>query len=58
MQKSKAFKRLPNTHKKKSRFGLTKGAGQCFIFWNGMCGKALVGRDGLFLGSSLGPSSS
>ena len=24
----------------KSRFGLTKGAGQCFIFWNGMCGKA------------------
>ena len=21
-------------------FGLTKGAGQCFIFWNGMCGKA------------------
>ena len=40
MQKSKAFKRLPNTHKTKSRFGLTKGAGQCFIFWNGMCGKA------------------
>ena len=25
---------------KKSRFGLTNGAGQCFIFWNGMCGKA------------------
>ena len=40
MQQSKAFKRLSNTHKKKSRFGLTKGAGQCFIFWNGMCGKA------------------
>ena len=40
MQKSKAFKRLPNTHKNKSRFGLTKGAGQCFIFWNGMYGKA------------------
>ena len=39
MQKSKAFKRLPNTQKK-TRFGLTKGAGQCFIFWNGMCGKA------------------
>ena len=49
MQKSQAFKRLPNTHTKKSRFGirvkgsrnlgLTKGAGQCFIFWNGMCGK-------------------
>ena len=29
-----------HTHKKKTRFGLTKGAGQCFIFWNGMCGKA------------------
>ena len=40
MQQSKAFKRLPNTHKNKSMFGLTKGAGQCFIFWNGMCGKA------------------
>ena len=51
MQKSKAFKRLPNTYtQKKSRFGvrvkgsrnlgLPKGAGQCFIFWNGMCGKA------------------
>ena len=52
MQKSQAFKRLPNahTHKKKSRFGirvkgsrnlgLTKSAGQCFIFCNGMCGKA------------------
>ena len=51
MQKSKAFKRLPNTHThKKSRFrirvkgsrnlGLTKGAEQCFIFWNGTCGRA------------------
>ena len=31
----------PSEHtQKKSRFGLTKGAGQCFIFWNGMCGKA------------------
>ena len=50
MQKSKAFKRLPNTHTQKSRFGirvkgsrnlgLTKGAEQCFIFWNGMCGRA------------------
>ena len=40
MQRSKALKRFPNTHKKKSRFGLTEGAGQCFIFWNGMCGKA------------------
>ena len=40
MQQSKAFRRLPNIHKKKSRFGLTKGVGQCFIFWNGMCGKA------------------
>ena len=28
-----------HTHKK-TRFGLTKGAGQCFIFWNGMCRKA------------------
>ena len=37
---SKAFKRFPNTPQRKSRFGLTKGAGQCFIFWNGMCGKA------------------
>ena len=53
MQKSKAFKRLPNTHIKKARLGvrvkgsrnlgLTKGAGQCFIFWNGMCGEA-IGR--------------
>ena len=53
MQKSKAFKRLPNTHKKKTRFGirvkgsrnlgLTKGIGQCFIFRNGMCGKATGG---------------
>ena len=51
MQKSKALKRLPNTHThKKKRFGirvkgsrnlgLTKGAEQCFIFWNGMCGRA------------------
>ena len=50
MQKSKAFKRLPNTYTKKTRFGirvkelrtlgLTKGAEQSFIFWNGMCGKA------------------
>ena len=48
-----------HTKTKKSRFGLTKGAGQCFIFWNGMCvGRQVVGRDGLFLGSSLGPSSS
>ena len=61
MQKSKAFKRLPNTHthtKKKSRFGLTKGAGQCFIFGTVCVGRQLVGRDGLFLGSALGPSSS
>ena len=36
----KAFKRFPNTHQRKSRFGLTKGAGQCFIFWNGLCEKA------------------
>ena len=55
MQKSKAFKRLPNTHThththKKSRFGirvkgsrnlgLTKDAEQIFVFWNGMFGKA------------------
>ena len=37
---SKSFKRFPNTHQRKSRFGLTKGSGQCFIFWNGMCEKA------------------
>ena len=56
MQKSKAFKRLPNTHTKKnnkSRFGvrlkgsrnlgLTEGAEQSFVFWNGMCGKATGG---------------
>ena len=57
MQKSKAFKRLPNTrkhtHKKKPRFGvrvkgsrnlgLTEGAEQSFVFWNGMCGKATGG---------------
>ena len=29
---SEAFKRFPSTHQGKSRFGLTKGAGQCFIF--------------------------
>ena len=29
--------------KKKPRYRLTKGAGQCFIFWNGMCGK-VTGR--------------
>ena len=55
MQKSKPFKRLPNTHthKKKSRFGirvkgsrnlgLTEGAEHSFVFWNGMCGKATGG---------------
>ena len=54
MQKSKAFKRLPNTHpKKESRFGvrvkgssnlgLTEGAEQSFAFWNGMCGEATGG---------------
>ena len=51
MQKGKAFKRLPNTHKKKQvkfgfrvkgphNLGLTNGAEQCFIFWNGLCGRA------------------
>ena len=30
----------PPEHIKNLRFGLTKGAGHCFIFWNGMCGKA------------------
>ena len=30
----------PEHTKKNPKFGLTKGAGQCFIFWNGMCGKA------------------
>ena len=29
--------------KKKSMFGLTKGARQCFIFWDGMCVK-VTGR--------------
>ena len=55
MQKSKAFKRLPNTHThtKKKRFGvrvkgsrnlgLTEGAEQSFVFWNGMRGKATGG---------------
>ena len=54
MQKSKAFKRLLNTHtQKKSRFGirvkgprnleLTEGAEQSFVFWNGMRGKATGG---------------
>ena len=65
MQKSKAFKRLPNTHKKKSRFGvrvkgshnlgLTEGAEQFSYFGTVCVGKQLVGREGLFLGSSLGP---
>ena len=57
MQKSKAFKRLPNTHtnrQKKSRFGirvkgsrnmgLTKGAEQCFIFWFRMICEGATGR--------------
>ena len=58
MQKGKAFKRLPNSHKKKSRFGirvkgprnlgLTKGAEQCFIFWNGLCGRATGMARSLF----------
>ena len=61
MQKSKAFKRLPNTHTKKIKkiktkkssfgvrvkgsrnLGLTEGAVQSFVFWNGMCGKATGG---------------
>ena len=57
MQRSKAFKRLPNTHTqtktKKSKFvvrvkglrnlGLTEGAEQSFVFWNGICGKATGG---------------
>ena len=56
MQKSKAFKRLPNTHTHthtQTRFGirvkgsrdlgLTEGAEQSFVFWNGMCGKATGG---------------
>ena len=54
MQKSKAFKRLPNTYKqKKSRFGirvkgsrnlgLSEGAEQSFVFWNVMCRKATGG---------------
>ena len=58
MQKSKAFKRLPNTHtkiekKKKKKFGfrvkgsrnlgLTEGDEQSFVFWNGVCRKATGG---------------
>ena len=53
---SEAFKRFPNTHQGKSRFGLTKGAGQCFIFWNGMRGKA-TGRVRSPSRPSLDPSS-
>ena len=53
---SKAFKRFPNTHQKKSRFGLTKGVGQCFIFWNGMCEKA-TGRARSPSRPSFDPSS-
>ena len=53
---SEAFKRFPNTHQEKSRFGLTKGAGQCFIFWNGMCEKA-TGRARSPSRPSLDPSS-
>ena len=53
---SEAFKRFPNTHQGKSRFGLTKGAGQCFIFWNGMCEKA-TGRARSPSQPSLDPSS-
>ena len=48
---SEAFKRFP-----KSRFGLTKGAGQCFIFWNGMRGKA-TGRVRSPSRPSLDPNS-
>ena len=47
----------PSEHtQKKSRFGLTKGAGQCFIFGTVCGGRQLVGRD-LLLGPSLDPSS-
>ena len=53
---SEAFKRFPNTHEGKSRFGLTKGAEQCFVFWNGMCGKA-TGRARSPSRPSLDPSS-
>ena len=53
---SEAFKRFPNTHQGKSRFGLTKGARQCFIFWNGMRGKA-TGRVRSPSRPSLDPSS-
>ena len=58
MQKGKAFQRLPNTHKIKSRFGirvksprnlgLTKVAEQCFIFWKGLCGRATGMARSLF----------
>ena len=56
MQKSKVFKRLPNTHThthKKKKFGvrvkgsrnlgLTEGVEQSFVFWNGMRRKATGG---------------
>ena len=53
MQKSKAFERLPNTHTQKIKvwnsskgsrnLGLTEGAKQSFVFWNGMRGKATGG---------------
>ena len=69
MQKRKAFKRLPNTHtnkQKKSRFGIrVKGSRNLGLrralnnvsYFGTVCvGGQLVGREGLFLGSSLGPS--
>ena len=54
MQKSKAFKRLLNTHthtnkrfgvrvKGSRELGLTEGAEQSFVFWHGMHGKKATG---------------
>ena len=53
---SKAFKRFPNTHPRKSRFGLTKGLDSVSYFGTVCVRRQLVGRD-LLLGPSLDPSS-
>ena len=55
-KKKKKIMHRARRYQGKSRFGLTKGAGQCFIFWNGMRGKA-TGRARSPSWPSLDPSS-
>ena len=52
---SKAFKRFPNTHQRKSRFGL-RALDSVSYFGTVCVSRQLVGRD-LLLGPSLDPRS-